>query len=182
MLDAGPANALRLDLKDNGGEAGKVQAFLNQVNDFVLQGILDDDEAAEFLRHFGNILLLSVTRQVARQSIELRSHALRRNTRLLAALPPSFVSEINHTLYSEVADPARDFCMLESHFGTNGRREAERPEIERQPLPAAGPIAADGAGDDHRPSPSTSAPACPSPACPARSSPMPRRPIVPPAF
>ena len=43
-------------------DAGKVQAFLNQVSDFVLQGILDEEEADELLR-LGKILKDSVVRR-----------------------------------------------------------------------------------------------------------------------
>jgi hypothetical protein len=63
-LSQGLANSLKakLDLKGNIGDTGKVQAFLNQVSDLVLQGILHQDEADELLR-LGNILLLSVKRR-----------------------------------------------------------------------------------------------------------------------
>jgi hypothetical protein len=61
-LNEGQGKALKLNLKDNNGDAGKVQAFLNQVNDFVLQGILDEEDA-ESLRNLGNLLLLGVTRR-----------------------------------------------------------------------------------------------------------------------
>src|SRR5262249_29250583 len=62
VLNAGQGNALKLNLKDNNGDIGKVQAFLNQVNDFVAQGILSQDQAHDLL-WLGNILLISVTRR-----------------------------------------------------------------------------------------------------------------------
>ncbi|MCI0359392.1 MAG: hypothetical protein L0211_13020 [Planctomycetaceae bacterium] len=52
---------MKLNLKDNAGDAGKVQVFLNHLHDFLLQGILDQDEADELLS-VGNMLLLGITR------------------------------------------------------------------------------------------------------------------------
>lgn len=52
---------VKLNLKDNAGDAGKVQVFLNHLHDFLLQGILDQDEADELLS-VGNMLLLGITR------------------------------------------------------------------------------------------------------------------------
>jgi CSLREA domain-containing protein len=61
-LTDGQKEALILNLRDNNGDAGKVQAFLNQVSAFLTAGNLPPEEAAQF-SYWGNILLLSVTRR-----------------------------------------------------------------------------------------------------------------------
>jgi hypothetical protein len=63
-LNAGQANALivKLDLKGNNGDVGKVQSFLNQVAALRLAGILTQAQA-DALTAAGNVLLLSVTRR-----------------------------------------------------------------------------------------------------------------------
>jgi uncharacterized repeat protein (TIGR03803 family) len=62
-LNQGQSNALsaKLNLQGNSGDAGKVQAFLNQVAAFRSSGALTPDQAADLL-YWGDILLLSVTR------------------------------------------------------------------------------------------------------------------------
>jgi hypothetical protein len=62
VLNKGQANSLnaKLELKGNGGDAGKVQAFLNEVDALVQAGILTQSQADALLGP-GNILLLSVT-------------------------------------------------------------------------------------------------------------------------
>jgi hypothetical protein len=64
VLNQGQANALnvKLNLKGNHGDAGKVQAFLNQVQAFFDAGILTQAQADALLGP-GNVLLLSVTRR-----------------------------------------------------------------------------------------------------------------------
>jgi hypothetical protein len=59
-INEGQAEALTFYLRDNNGDIGKVGAFLNQVNAFVLGGILTEEEAA-VLRRLGNMLLISLT-------------------------------------------------------------------------------------------------------------------------
>ena len=61
-LTSGQGEALNLNLRGNNGDAGKVQAFLNQVAAFRQAGILTQAEADPLLV-LGNILLLSVTRR-----------------------------------------------------------------------------------------------------------------------
>jgi hypothetical protein len=64
VLNQGQANSLivKLNLKGNNGDIGKVQAFLNEVAADVQAGILTQDEAAPLL-YWGNILLPGVTRR-----------------------------------------------------------------------------------------------------------------------
>jgi MBG domain (YGX type) len=62
QLSAAQAEALNLNLRDNNGDAGKVQAFLNQVAAFISGGILTQAEAGSLLDG-GNILLLSAARR-----------------------------------------------------------------------------------------------------------------------
>jgi hypothetical protein len=64
VLNHGQANSLivKLNLKGNNGDVGKVQAFLNEVADFLHAGILTQAEADALLGP-GNILQLSVTRR-----------------------------------------------------------------------------------------------------------------------
>jgi hypothetical protein len=61
-LNQGQANSLivKLNLKGNSGDIGKVQAFLQEVNDLFAAGILTQTQANDLLVP-GNILLLSVT-------------------------------------------------------------------------------------------------------------------------
>src|SRR5262249_54404132 len=63
-LNGGQANSLivKLNLHGNNGDIGKVQAFLNEVQDFRAAGILTQAQADSLLGP-GNILLLSVTRR-----------------------------------------------------------------------------------------------------------------------
>jgi hypothetical protein len=61
-LTAGQGEALNLNLRDNNGDAGKVQAFLNQLAAYIGGGILTQAEAGSLLGG-GNILLLSVSRR-----------------------------------------------------------------------------------------------------------------------
>jgi hypothetical protein len=62
VLNQGQANSLlaKLDLKDNNGDAGKVQAFLNEVTDLLNNGVLTRAQADTLLGP-GNTLLLSVS-------------------------------------------------------------------------------------------------------------------------
>jgi VCBS repeat-containing protein len=64
VLNGGQANALLVKLTLNGtaGDIDKVQGFLDQVRDFVRDGILSQDQANALLGP-GNTLLLSVTRR-----------------------------------------------------------------------------------------------------------------------
>jgi hypothetical protein len=64
VLSQGQANSLivKLNLKGNNGDAGKVQAFLDEVQADVTAGILTQGQVAP-LPYYGNILLLSVTRR-----------------------------------------------------------------------------------------------------------------------
>jgi hypothetical protein len=64
VLNKGQANTLisDLNLKGNNGDIGKVQNFLATVNDFLLAGILTQEQANALLGP-GNILLLGVTRR-----------------------------------------------------------------------------------------------------------------------
>ena len=64
MLNQGRAQSLivKLNLQGNHGDSGKVQAFLNQVQEFRDAGILTQAQADSLLGP-GNILLLSVTRR-----------------------------------------------------------------------------------------------------------------------
>jgi type VI protein secretion system component Hcp len=62
VLNQGQGNALKLNLKGNNGDAGKVQAFLNKVDALLQAGILSQAQANALLVP-GNILLLSVTRR-----------------------------------------------------------------------------------------------------------------------
>src|SRR5262249_40885165 len=63
-LNKGQANSpvVKLKLKGNNGDIGKVQAFLDEVQADVAAGILTPAQAAPLL-YYGNILLLSVTRR-----------------------------------------------------------------------------------------------------------------------
>src|SRR5262249_54215558 len=62
VLSHGQANSLivKLNLKGNNGDVGKVQAFLQEVDDLLAADILTKAQA-KTLRDLGNILLLSVT-------------------------------------------------------------------------------------------------------------------------
>lgn len=64
VLNQGQANSLivKLTLKGNNGDIGKVQAFLNEVQADLTAGILTQAQA-NVLLGLGNILLLSVTRR-----------------------------------------------------------------------------------------------------------------------
>jgi hypothetical protein len=64
VLNLGQANSLivKLNLINNNGDMGKVQAFLNEVVADLSAGILTQDEA-DALLYWGNILLVSVTRR-----------------------------------------------------------------------------------------------------------------------
>ncbi|WZP00378.1 cadherin domain-containing protein [Isosphaeraceae bacterium EP7] len=64
VLNQGQANSLivKLNLNDTSGDVGKVQAFLNEVTDFVDGGILTQAQADALLVP-GKILLQSVTRR-----------------------------------------------------------------------------------------------------------------------
>jgi hypothetical protein len=64
VLNSGQANSLigKLNLQGNGGDVGKVQAFLNQVASFVQDGSLTQGQA-DSLQYWGNILLLGVSQQ-----------------------------------------------------------------------------------------------------------------------
>ena len=64
VLNQGQANSLivKLNLKGNNGDIGKVQAFLDEVQADVAAGILTQAQAAP-LMYYGDILLLSVTRR-----------------------------------------------------------------------------------------------------------------------
>ncbi len=64
VLNQGQANSLivKLDLHGNNGDAGKVRAFLNQVQAYLNAGILTQAQADTLLGP-GNTLLLSVTRR-----------------------------------------------------------------------------------------------------------------------
>jgi hypothetical protein len=64
VLNGGQANSLivKLNLKGNNGDIGKVQAFLSEVNDLVTAGILNPAQA-KALSDPGNNLLLSLMRQ-----------------------------------------------------------------------------------------------------------------------
>jgi len=62
VLTSGQGEALYLTLRDNNGDAGKVQAFLNQVAAFFIAEVLTQDQADE-LQYWGDILLLAVTEQ-----------------------------------------------------------------------------------------------------------------------
>jgi hypothetical protein len=64
VLNHGQANSLivKLNLHGNNGDVGKVHAFLEEVADFLHDGILTQAEADALLGP-GNILLLSVTRR-----------------------------------------------------------------------------------------------------------------------
>jgi len=64
VLNQGQANSLivKLDLKDNAGDIGKAESFLNQVAAYLNAGILTQAEADE-LAYWGNILLLGVTQR-----------------------------------------------------------------------------------------------------------------------
>jgi hypothetical protein len=66
VLNKGQANSLivKLDLKGNNGDSGKVGAFLNEVAAYLNAGILAQAQADALLGP-GNILLLSVTRRSA---------------------------------------------------------------------------------------------------------------------
>ena len=63
-LNKGQANSLivKLNVKGDNGDIGKVQAFLNEVQADLNAGILTQAEAAPLL-YWGNILLLGVTRR-----------------------------------------------------------------------------------------------------------------------
>jgi Cadherin-like domain len=59
-LTSGQGEALTLELKENNGDPGKVQAFLNAVQGYINGGILTQDQA-DLLLGPGNILYLSVS-------------------------------------------------------------------------------------------------------------------------
>ena len=58
----GQRNSLKLNLRDNNGDAAKVRAFLNKVNTLFHAGHLTLTEA-ETLLGSGNSLLRSITRR-----------------------------------------------------------------------------------------------------------------------
>jgi len=60
VLTSGQGEALSINLRDNHGDIGKVQAFLNQVKAFLQAGILNQAQANSLLQP-GNFLLISVT-------------------------------------------------------------------------------------------------------------------------
>jgi hypothetical protein len=64
VLNKGQANALtvKLNLKGNNGDAGKVQSFLDQVRNFLAAGLLTQAQADALLGP-GTALLLSVSRR-----------------------------------------------------------------------------------------------------------------------
>ena len=64
VLNQGQANALLVKLSLNGtaGDVDKVRGFLDQVRDFLRDGILTQVQA-DGLLGLGNVLLLSVTRR-----------------------------------------------------------------------------------------------------------------------
>jgi hypothetical protein len=62
VLDEWQGEALRLNLRDNHGDIGKVQAFLNQVRAYLGAGILNQVQADSLVEP-GNILYLSVSRR-----------------------------------------------------------------------------------------------------------------------
>jgi hypothetical protein len=62
VLTGGQEQALRINLRDNGGDAGTVRAFLNRVQAFLGAGILTQTQADAPLGP-GNVLLVSVTRR-----------------------------------------------------------------------------------------------------------------------
>lgn len=62
MINQGQADALKLNLRDNPGDAGKVQSFLHKLDAFVRGGILTEDQAADLITA-GEDLLVSVTTQ-----------------------------------------------------------------------------------------------------------------------
>src|SRR5262249_11322 len=62
VLTSGQGEALSINLRDNHGDIGKVQAFLNQVKAFLQAGILNQAQADSLLDP-GNILYLSVSRR-----------------------------------------------------------------------------------------------------------------------
>jgi uncharacterized delta-60 repeat protein len=59
-ITSGQAEALSFMLKDNNGDAGKVQAFLNEVQAYINAGILSAEQAEDLLSS-GNLLLISVS-------------------------------------------------------------------------------------------------------------------------
>jgi hypothetical protein len=59
-LTGGQGEALTLHLRDNRGDPGKVQAFLNQVGAFLLSGVLPPDDAGDLIG-LGELLLTTVT-------------------------------------------------------------------------------------------------------------------------
>jgi hypothetical protein len=64
VLNKGQAHSLivKLNLKGNHGDIGKVQAFLDEVAEYLNAGILTQAQA-DALSYWGNILLLSVKRR-----------------------------------------------------------------------------------------------------------------------
>jgi hypothetical protein len=64
VLNKGRANSLlvKLDLKENNGDAGRVQAFLNEVGAFLQAGILSPAQADSLLGP-GGVLLLGLRRR-----------------------------------------------------------------------------------------------------------------------
>jgi hypothetical protein len=64
VLNQGRATSLivKLNLRGNSGDVGKVQAFLNEVAGYLNGGMLTQAQADALLGP-GNILLLSVTRR-----------------------------------------------------------------------------------------------------------------------
>jgi autotransporter-associated beta strand protein len=64
LLNQGRANSLRvkLELRDNHGDIGRVQAFLNEVDAFLRAGILSPAQA-DALRGAGNVLLFGLRRR-----------------------------------------------------------------------------------------------------------------------
>jgi hypothetical protein len=64
VLNQGQTNSLivKLNLKGNNGDIGKVQSFLSEVADYLRAGNLTQAQA-DVLSYWGNILLLGVTRR-----------------------------------------------------------------------------------------------------------------------
>ena len=60
LINEGQAESLNFLLKDNNGDVGKVQAFLNEVQAYVLGGILTEEQTHDLLV-CGDLLLISLT-------------------------------------------------------------------------------------------------------------------------
>ena len=59
VINEGQAESLTFMLKDNNGDAGKVRAFLNELDAYILGGILTEEQAEELIIR-GNLLLVSL--------------------------------------------------------------------------------------------------------------------------